>query len=264
MPWSGRREPGDSASVSKQRGCLKACPIALNPSSASCCTIRIPRSSGTPCAPLLIERLEDAELRGDAVESLVAFGESIAGTLRDYLGDRSVSIEIRREIPGILVRLGTPLAVRILASNVIQGDNLLRYRIIHALNKLLDLHRNVQMDASSIETVMIAEIMGYYRSCQLLELGAGDSGALQESMKEDLERIFRLMKLLAPEQELQNAYLGLQSKDAVAHANAIEYLDNTLKPQLRSMLVPLIDSDVSNAERARLADRLLGVKLDWQ
>jgi hypothetical protein len=54
----------------------------------------------------------------------------------------------------------------------------------------------------------------------------------------------------------------VQSKDPVAHANALEYLDNTLKPQLRSLLVPLIDSEVSDAERARLAEHFLGLKID--
>jgi len=211
-------------------------------------------------APLLVERLSDPELHYDAVEGLLAFGEAIAGTLRDYLGDESVPIEIRREIPPILLRLGTPVAVRILANNVIQGDNVLRYRIISALNKLLDVHKDFEMDADSIETVLVAEIMGYYRSCQLLQAAKGDAVELRESMKQDLERIFRLMKLLSPEQSLQDAYRGLQSKDPVTHANALEYLDNTLKPQLRNLLVPLIDSDVSNSERAQLADRLFGLK----
>jgi hypothetical protein len=42
------------------------------------------------------------------------------------------------------------------------------------------------------------------------------------------------------------------------HANALEFLDNTLNPQLRARLVPLIDSEVSLEERIRLADRFLG------
>jgi hypothetical protein len=211
-------------------------------------------------APLLVERLADPVLHQEAVDAILAFGEGMAGTLRDYLGDESVPVEIRREIPPILLRLGTPVAMRILANNVIQGDNLLRYRIISALNKLLDLHKDFELDSDSIETVLIAEIMGYYRSCQLLDRAKGDKSELKEFMKQDLERIFRLMKLLWPEHALQNAYLGLQSRDPATHANALEYLDNTLKPQLRNLLVPLIDSDVSNGERARLADRLLGVK----
>jgi hypothetical protein len=212
-------------------------------------------------APFIVERLADPVLHQDAVDSILTFGEGIAGTLRDYLGDESVPIEIRREIPPLLLRLGSPVALRILANNVIQGDNQLRYRIIAALNKLLDLHKDFELDEGSIETVLIAEIMGYYRSCQLLAMAKGDTAEIKEAMKQDLERIFRLMKLLWPEHSLRNAYMGLQSRDPVTHANALEYLDNTLKPELRNLLVPLIDSDVSDAERARLADRLLGVKI---
>jgi len=209
--------------------------------------------------PLLVERLGDPVLHADAVDALLTFGESIAGTLRDYLGDRSASIEVRREIPPLLLRLGTPLAIRILASNVIQGDNILRFRIISALNKLLDVHKDAQIDADAIENLLDAEIRGYYRSCQLLASNMGDAEELRDSMEKDLERIFRLLKLLSPERAFQNAYIDLLSKDHVAHANALEYLDNTLKGNLRTLLVPLLDGDVSSAERARLADRLLGV-----
>jgi hypothetical protein len=42
------------------------------------------------------------------------------------------------------------------------------------------------------------------------------------------------------------------------HANALEFLDNTLSPELRVLIVPLLDSEVSVAERVKLADRFLG------
>jgi hypothetical protein len=67
-----------------------------------------------------------------------------------------------------------------------------------------------------------------------------------------------MMKLLFPAIDLQNAYLGIQSADPVVHSNALEFLDNTLNPQLRARLVPLIDSEVTLQERVRLADRFLG------
>jgi AAA family ATP:ADP antiporter len=213
-------------------------------------------------APLLIERLSDSELRDDAVDAILAFEDSIAGTLRDYLNDGSVSIEIRREIPSILVRIGTAAAMRILAHNLIQGDSILRYRIIVGLNKLSTLHDSVPVDREIVETVMLAEIMGHYRSYQILASANGEpTEALRKSIEQDLERIFRLMKLVSPERDLLAAYHGLQSKDPVSHANALEFLDNTLKPQLRAMLVPLIDSEVTESQRARLADRFLGVKV---
>ena len=106
---------------------------------------------------------------------------------------------------------------------------------------------------------MVAEMMGHYRSYQILGAsGLNVDEGLKRTMAEELERIFRLMKLLFPSLDLQNAYLGIQSNDPLTHANALEFLDNTLNPLLRTRLVPLIDSEVSLQERIHLADRFLG------
>jgi len=213
-------------------------------------------------APLLVERLEDPELRDEAVDAILAFEDSIVGTLRDYLNDGSVSIKIRREIPAILVRIGTAAAMRILAHNLIQADIILRYRIIVGLNQLSLLHEQVPIDREAVETVMLAEIMGHYRSYQILTAAKGDpTESLRKSIEQDLERIFRLLKLVSPKRDLMAAYHSLQSKDSIARANALEFLDNTLKPQLRTLLVPLIDSEVTESQRAHMADRFLGVKV---
>ena len=66
------------------------------------------------------------------------------------------------------------------------------------------------------------------------------------------------MKLLSPTLDLKAAYTSARSADAVMHANALEFLDNILSPQLRTLIVPLLDSEVTVAERVKLADRFLG------
>ena len=83
-------------------------------------------------------------------------------------------------------------------------------------------------------------------------------------MEQEVERIFRLMGLLFPAYDLHSAYFGLRSGNAAVRANALEFLDNILKPQLRSLLVPLLDSYVSVAERVKHANRLLGTEVDSQ
>jgi hypothetical protein len=55
--------------------------------------------------------------------------------------------------------------------------------------------------------------------------------------------------------------VGLQSSDAVVHDNALELLDNILNPQLRNLLVPVLDGKVSDGERVRRAERVAGPKL---
>ncbi len=86
--------------------------------------------------------------------------------------------------------------------------------------------------------------------------------ALREAMEQELERIFRLLGLLYPRVDAHGAYVGLQSKSASVHDNALEFLDNVLKVQLRDLLVPLLDGRITVAERARKANRLVRVAMD--
>ncbi|MGD0791962.1 MAG: Npt1/Npt2 family nucleotide transporter [Terriglobales bacterium] len=219
--------------------------------------------------PDLLDRLSHRELGGEAAKALGEVGDMIVGALRDHLGDSAVAIEARREIPAILVKVGTPAAAHVLMENLLESDTTLRFRTISALNKLCRLHPEIETDIQTLETVLAAEILGHYRSYQILDkLGAtGDSQdpvarALAESIQQELERIFRLLGLLYPQLDLHAAYLGLQSKSVSVHDNALEFLDNVLKSQLRDMLVPLLDGKITVGERARIANRLVRAKIE--
>jgi AAA family ATP:ADP antiporter len=219
--------------------------------------------------PDLLDRLSHRELGGEAAKALGEVGDTIVGALRDHLGDSSVAIEARREIPAILVKVGTPAAAHVLMDNLMESDTALRFRIISALNKLCSLHPEIEADIQTLETVLAAEILGHYRSYQILDkIGStGDSQdpvarALTESIQQELERIFRLLGLLYPRLDLHAAYLGLQSKSVSVHDNALEFLDNVLKSQLRDMLVPLLDGKITVGERARIANRLVRATIE--
>ena len=219
--------------------------------------------------PDLLDRLSHRELGGEAAKALGEVGDTIVGALSDHLGDSSVAIEARREIPAVLVKVGTPAAAHVLMENLMESDTALRFRIISALNKLCCLHPEIETDTQTLETVLAAEILGHYRSYQILDKlnATGDSRdpvapALTESIQQELERIFRLLGLLYPHLDLHAAYLGLQSKSVSVHDNALEFLDNVLKSQLRDMLVPLLDGKITVGERARIADRLVRAKIE--
>ena len=221
--------------------------------------------------PDLLDRLAHRELRVQAATALGEFGDTIVGALRDHLGDPSVAVEARREIPSIMVTIGTPAAAQVLMENLLERDTTLRFRIISALNKLQRLHPGIETDTQTLETVLAAEILGHYRSYQILDkLGTIATGedpvarALAESMQQELERIFRLLGLLYPHLDIHSAYVGLQSKSVSVHDNALEFLDNVLKPQLREMLVPVLDGKITVHERARQATRLVHTTIENQ
>jgi AAA family ATP:ADP antiporter len=218
--------------------------------------------------PRVIKRLAQPELTDVAVAVFAGMGDAVAGTLRDHLVDPDTPVDVRREIPAVLQAIGTPAAQFVLLESVLDSDTIVRHRIITALNKLGQIYPERRIDRRLIETVLGAEIMGHYRSYQVLStLGTSLTAAdpvvqrIKERMQQEAERVFRLLNILYPGHDMHSAYVGLLADDPVVQDNAIEFLEAVLSPQLRELIVPLFDRGVSAAQRAHLANRLLGASL---
>jgi len=219
-------------------------------------------------AAILLELVSRPEFSSDAAQALAKLGDEVVALLGRHLGDSSSPIDSRRAIPPILVRIGTPDATRAILDNLLERDPALRFQMISALNKIHRVHPEIAVDMQLVETVLAAEIMGHYRSYQIQEaLCLADDAdepvmhALRESIRQELERIFRLLGLLYPNLDLHSVYFGLQSKNAIIYDNALEFLENVLKSQLRATLVPLLDGKVSPRQRAAIADRFVRAKV---
>ena len=221
--------------------------------------------------PDLLDRLKDRRFVPEVTDALARFGDSIVGNLRDQMSDPEVPLAVRREIPNLLASTGKQSASYALIEHLLEADATLRLHVLSALTCLHRGHPEFKCDNELLETALAAEIMGHYRSYQILEkLGTISAGgedeqvtqAMSESMKQEIERIFQLLELLYPHHDFSSAYIGLQSKSMTVHDNALEFLDTVLKRELRQMLVPLLDGKVSATERAVMANRLVPIKID--
>lgn len=218
---------------------------------------------------MLVDRMAEPALNEVIVSALAKFGDRIVGTLRDYVIDADMPAEVRREIPKVLQEIGTAPAQAVLAEIVLDKDVVLRYHTIAAINRLGQAHPERGTDRKLIESVLAAEIMGHYRSYQVLGTLAGTLAdeanpiehGLRESMDKEAERIFRLLKILYPQYDMHSAYVGLQSADPVVHDNAIEFMDSVLPPEVRALVIPLFDRNVAVPERIATANRMLGSAL---
>lgn len=209
---------------------------------------------------------EDAEVAREAIRTL-------ADGRQTRMFHRLVQLlqhpELAPDAAEVIAKCGTPDAARILNEAVLEGDPERRLRIISALNKLYRARPDLERDETMIETVLTAEIMGHYRSYQILGARGERPGAsdpndpattqLRDEMQQEMERIFRLLALLHPDVDLHSAYYGIQSHDHVVHDNALEFLDNVLDKRIRRLLVPLVDSTVTVAERSRMASDVVGL-----
>jgi AAA family ATP:ADP antiporter len=168
-------------------------------------------------------------------------------------------------VPGVLARIGTPAAAQALMRHLLHADGQLRLAVLSALNKLHRERPDVELDPLALEAILAAEIVGHYRSYQIQARLRGDAPGddrllrgLQEAIGQELERIFRILELRFPENDLHGVYLGLRAADPVVRGHALDLLDQVLKPTLRRLLLPLVDGDVTAVERARLGERIVG------
>jgi AAA family ATP:ADP antiporter len=220
-------------------------------------------------APDLILALGRPELAEEAADALARLGNTVVPTISDALKTEEISVEVRRELPSVLLRIGTAEAEQSLVASLLESDGTIRHRIIASLNKLRSVRPDIRIDPTVVELLLAAEIAGHYRSYQVLgplrgKLKEGDPiiQAVRHSMEQELERIFRLMALLLPQTGLHDAYVGVRSSNVAIRANALEFLDNVLKPELRHVLVPVLDAHVTVDERIEIANRLVGAPLE--
>jgi AAA family ATP:ADP antiporter len=219
----------------------------------------------------VITHLGDVSLREAASRALAGMGPGIVPALRAVLEDRRTPLSVRCEIPRVLSSVGGTEAHAALMDNLLETDVALRTQVIAGLSRLHARHPELEVDQQAIEMVLTAEIMGHYRSYQILgTLGPTFEEAdpvvqgLQHAIRQEQDRILRLLDPLLPDQDMKSVYLALRSQHRSLRANALELLDNVLSPQLRELVVPLFDGQVTMAERVSLATRLVGASVETQ
>lgn len=218
--------------------------------------------------PRLVDRIAEPQLTDEVVAALTAMGDRVVPLLREYLASREAPAENRRELPAALQAIGSPAAQAALVEHLLDADTAMRLRVVMALNKLVQLHPTRAFDRAIVETALAAEITGHYRSYQVLATmgGALDGAepverAVRESLVQESERIFRLMKILYPAHDLHSAFVGVQSAEATIRDNALEFLEQVLPPAMRGLVVPLFDRTVTVEQRAAEAARVVGVSV---
>jgi AAA family ATP:ADP antiporter len=216
----------------------------------------------------VISMIADRRLRATARETLVQYGTRIMGTLGEVLGDPQRDVASRHEIPWILARIPGESSVEILISKLGAGDPMLKYRVVKALNHLHESNPGLLKPRPKIAERIYAETQAYYEALALSRVVAPDGTkngrrllgrALKERLDQNLEIIFRLLGLQYPQKDMYFAYNAIKGARAERRAAAIEFLDNMLHKNLKSIILPLLEE--SSTERLiDRASRLFGIR----
>ena len=208
----------------------------------------------------LIERLSSPRLRGPAIQALAAFGPRVTGTLADLMNDNNAPMTTRRNIPRVLARIPDQKSADILLA-ALRTDHLpLRGSVLKALNKLRERAPGLNYDAGWFLDQVREEARTYLETFTALstlrEQSSGPVTALlirtlENRLRENLERVFRLVGLKYPPRQIYAAYVAVDRGSGDEYTAALEFLDNVLERELKRVLLPLLDEDSVLAQRAQ-------------
>ena len=214
--------------------------------------------------PRLFELLQEKVYRQNVKQALTNFGDEILGVLEHRLIDENQPSVVRTEIPHILDRIGSQKAANIIFNNLDQENLEFRYELYKAILHLRIRKPEIKFQKKKIEDYVIQEAGNYYEllavlhqhitrqgSRNLPDLASNRTKAansllikvLHEKLDSNLERIFRLLALIYPPDDIYNAFRRIIGGNPELHSNAVEFIDNLLDPNLRKHIIPIIEYD---------------------
>lgn len=232
-------------------------------------TIRAMREirSGRFIEPL-IDMLGVRQLRREAHATLLAIGPDAFDALDAQLGNGAFDESIRRQIPRALAAFEPERAAACLLRHLLaEPDGGVRYRILRALGRVRADNPSVALDTGALEEVLRRTVGGVYAviGWRRTMLDGGEADPSRRTDVQDLilallrhkealatERLFRLIGLLNPEEDLRSMYRGIRSANKALRASSMELLQHVLEPPLRDPVLALVD-DVGDNERLRRA-----------
>jgi HEAT repeat protein len=178
--------------------------------------------------PLIVPHLGDERLMLFAQRALLAYGDRVLGTLRDYMDDSGEPEGVRRAVPGCLAAIGTQGAAEMLLLLLRDHQKTWGDAVVEALSEVQDRGDGLVFD----EALVVAAVRREIESDQLAD-------------ERWIWRIAELMALIYPPEDIRRAYAGLISSERTLQSNALELLDNLLRPEHKQRLLPRLESWIS-------------------
>lgn len=229
--------------------------------------------------PVLITRMQEATLEKACGEAIKQYGPTVIGSLFQYLDNPFVDRDIRQRIPQAVALLKSQPAVDLLIENLDQSDPSIRFGIIRGLNRLHLDGENLKFDEQKISRCILDEakrhmsllLALYHQLHQISVAGPVETAVanndiatsrkklaeeLEHRLDENLERIFRLLGLRYPTEDIVQAYQGVRSERPDIRSSAVEFLDNVLETDMKRTLIPILESSLIDTVIEEVLEKL--------
>lgn len=208
--------------------------------------------------------------------SLFGYGEIAFDRLVAALRANELDMASLRAIPRLLCAFDHDTLPDVLTETAVSHPSgHVRYAAIQALEYLVQIDPTVELEEDRVVAAVEENLARAYRLLDrrvaLQKAAEADTAlatpghgllvrALRDKEAHAADRAFRLVGLLHPFERFSNIRRDALGDDETARTNAIELLDNLLRPPLRAEVIGLVD-DVPDEERRSAGARLHNPKL---
>jgi AAA family ATP:ADP antiporter len=212
--------------------------------------------------PFIIHHLSNPYVERVAHKALVTYGDKIIGTLKDYLGDSDEAMKLRKAIPDILADIGTQRAAELLALEMGKDNKDVELEIISAMYKIKSKKPQINFPEKIISAGILVKIKeSYVILNEIYELMSDKKKQflakdLENNLAQTLRRIFELLSLIYPHEDMIKAYQNICDGTKKALDYSIEFLDNTVKKDIMEFLLPLVE-DIPLEDKVRRSRKIL-------
>ncbi|MCB0843433.1 MAG: hypothetical protein KDE26_09290 [Bacteroidetes bacterium] len=217
--------------------------------------------------PGLIQYMAFPDFASEARRSLIKYGKEIIAPLSDYIQDDKSQPEIIQQITLIAQNFGTQPSVDLLLSLLKHTSAKVRLSALRALNQLKVQYQYLYFRDKEVmkyildearlyqDTLTILYVQNHVNSKKRSSPKINEVQALRQNLinllesrlNTNLERIFRLLGLKYPPEDILPIYENIQSEHMDLRANALEYLDNLLDSGLKKVLIPIVETTLLEA-----------------
>ncbi|MDQ3441301.1 MAG: cyclic nucleotide-binding domain-containing protein [Planctomycetota bacterium] len=209
--------------------------------------------------PPLVSLLRNRLLKTAAREVLVAYGDGVIDALAYFMRDPEEDIWVRRHVPSTLAQIPTARSLEVLVSALEDADGFVRFKAVAAIERLRRSAPQLVLDRAVVERQVLRETTRAFGALTLhhnlfvsqsLDGSSLLARALEQKHGRAFDRIFRLLGLIFPPEDINAVRLARDSADARLRSGAIEYLDNLLEGDMRRRVMLLVE-DMPADERLR-------------
>ncbi|TXE19635.1 MFS transporter [Psychroserpens burtonensis] len=235
----------------------------------------------------LFEFVSEKIYRKTAIKALKNYGIKIIDYIVELEKTETINNNIASQMPKIISAFKTQKAVNVLMKLLNSKDIIIRLAAIKALNKLKNNDNGLYFNKRLLRNRIIKESAYYKRTLdaiaslqQVIHLELPDENSphqspelliarqriievLEGQTEDSLKCLFNLLSLVYEESDIEITYSALLSNVKEARINALEFLDNLLRSQLKQSVLPLIEHYVlsnNDSDTSTLQLRIMSEK----